>query len=237
MLTLYLLENSRAIRVEWALRELGLAHETVVYARVNGKRAPPEMAQESGHSLGKSPALKDSDGDLFVVESSAILFHLQARYGTAAGVQLVPKTTDWKATNAMHAWIGFSEGALMVHVLPVTYVTWMMDGYPEAKQDLISKLYPNIQSDLKYLEVELVQNLARHGTTNGAGAFLVGATLTVADIMMAFSVEYILCNPMFEVEGEYPQVMAWLAGLEGRAAFKAACAVARYDFVLPSFVA
>lgn len=29
MLTLYLLENSRAIRIEWALRELGLEHETL----------------------------------------------------------------------------------------------------------------------------------------------------------------------------------------------------------------
>lgn len=50
-----------------------------------------------------------------------------------------------------------------------------------------------MNSDLTYLDGELSKNLAKHGATNGAGAFLVGATLTAADLMMGFSAE---CVPL-----------------------------------------
>ena len=37
--TLFFLENSRAFRVAWLLRELGLQHELRVYKRLEGKKA------------------------------------------------------------------------------------------------------------------------------------------------------------------------------------------------------
>jgi glutathione S-transferase len=84
-----------------------------------------------------------------------------------------------------------AEGTFMIHGLAVHYARWRM---PEpAKSDgktlaeLEKGLAKNVQGDLDWLESEL---------TEGDGdpkEFLVGDELTVADIMMHFSVQFILC--------------------------------------------
>lgn len=78
VLTLYNLENSRSFRVHWLIEELGADVKIRNYARVEGKRAVPEMAKDSGFKLGKSPVLvEDGDGDkskaYFVYESANCL--------------------------------------------------------------------------------------------------------------------------------------------------------------------
>ncbi|SCZ94761.1 BZ3500_MvSof-1268-A1-R1_Chr12-1g03641 [Microbotryum saponariae] len=253
MITHYMLENSRAIRVEWALRELGLEHETKCYKRVNGKKAPPEMKEESGTTVGKSPALRD--GDLLIVESSAILTYVTCGAdGSEAGLgrylaekydesgRLLPGLNREQDRVDTFAWVGFAEGALMVHALPITYAAWFIpDEYEKACQGFHESLKPNIINDLDYLEAELKRNVERFGKKNGQGAFLVGQDLTIADIQVAFPIEYIFTHPTIskglkdEIRG-YTQIKAWLRCLEARSAYKEATKVAEYVFVLPDDV-
>ncbi|SGY20223.1 BQ5605_C017g08536 [Microbotryum silenes-dioicae] len=312
MITHYMLENSRAIRVEWSLRELGLEHETKCYKRVNGKKAPPEMKGESGTTVGKSPALRD--GDLLIVESSAILTYVttcgadgsevgfgtsrknttravdfcQAWAGTGSRTESIlslgsglPKAVDffqaWAGTGSRtesilslgsglpkcvelccrylaenydesgrlfpglgrvqdrvdtFAWVGFAEGALMAHALPITYAAWFIpDEYEKAHQGFHDSLKPNVINDLNYLEAELEKKVERFRKKNGQGAFLVGQDLTIADIQVALPIEYIFTHPTIskelkdEIRG-YTQIKVWLRGLEARSAYKEATKVA-----------
>ncbi|SCV72930.1 BQ2448_6855 [Microbotryum intermedium] len=235
MITHYMLENSRAIRVEWALRELGLEHDTKCYKRVNGKKAPPEMKQESGTSVGKSPALRD--GDLLIVESSAILTYLAEKYDKSG--RLLPGLEREQDRVDTFAWVGFAEGALICHALPITYAAWFIpDEEEKARQGFYEKLKPNIINDLDCVEAELKKNVEQFGEKNGQGAFLVGQELTIADIQVAFSVEYIFTHPTLSkgLQDEirrFVHIKAWLRGLEARPQYKEATKVADYVFTLP----
>jgi glutathione S-transferase len=74
VLTLFNLENSRSFRVLWLANELKVPIKSRNYARIDGKKAEPSLAKDSGYSLGKSPCLiedgSEGRGDfLRIVES------------------------------------------------------------------------------------------------------------------------------------------------------------------------
>ena len=98
----------------------------------------------------------------------------------------------------------------MIHGLAILYARWRL---PEpAKSDgktlpeMEKGLSKNIQGDLDWLESELKQ---------GNGEFLVGDELTAADIMMHFSVSFILARKLGTEGKSWPSVERWLEGLEG----------------------
>ena len=73
------LNASRSFRAAWALHELGLADKTefVRIDRPVGAPGPSNFNKQLGddprNGLAKAPALIDSDGDIVVLESGAIL--------------------------------------------------------------------------------------------------------------------------------------------------------------------
>ncbi|KDE05930.1 hypothetical protein MVLG_03743 [Microbotryum lychnidis-dioicae p1A1 Lamole] len=164
------------------------------------------MKEEFGTKVGKSPALRD--GDLLIVESSAIL-----TYVTTCGAD-------------------GSEVGFVAHALPITYAAWFIpDEYEKAHQGFHDSLKPNVINDLNYLEAELEKKVERFRKKNGQGAFLVGQDLTIADIQVALPIEYIFTHPTIskelkdEIRG-YTQIKVWLRGLEARPAYKEATKVA-----------
>ena len=78
MITLHHLEQSRSLRILWALEELGVEYQVKYYKRLPTFAAPPELKQI--HPLGKAPVL--TDGDLVIAESAVILDYLQSTYDT-----------------------------------------------------------------------------------------------------------------------------------------------------------
>lgn len=91
VLTLFNLENSRSFRVHWLINELQAPVEVRHYARVEGKKAVPEMARDSGFKLGKSPVLVEDgtgtgggSGKYTVSESGNCLMCVDAACGWAA---------------------------------------------------------------------------------------------------------------------------------------------------------
>lgn len=73
VLTLYSLENSRAFRVHWLINELDVDVPVKKYKRIEGRKAEPAMAKESGYRLGKSPCLVedgDEQGQRYIVAES-----------------------------------------------------------------------------------------------------------------------------------------------------------------------
>ena len=72
----------------------------------------------------------------------------------------------------------------------------------------------NVKRDLRWLEETL---------SKGSGRYIVGHSVTLADIMMAFSIDFIFTRKLgVQDYGDFPRIKAWLGGLLQRPAYKAA---------------
>lgn len=204
---LYYLEDSRAFRVAWALEELELDYELKHYRRIQGKRAEPTLKSESGNPLGKSPYLVDSDVQLG--ESAAQVKYLIQRYAPESS--LLGPVDDWQKRGDVEAWISFSEG-MMVHTLAAIYPRWFSDA--SSASQIEAKMTPNIQNNLNALESALAGN-----------DYLVGDSLTAADLMCVFSAEYTLyMDTGISSDGkkkqDWPNTLAWLKRCAQRPAYQ-----------------
>jgi len=125
----------------------------------------------------------------------------------------------------------------MIHALAILYVRWRMPSPQKTDGTLAAierGLSVNVQNDLDWLEAELNANNAN--AKGGRFLFLVGDSLTAADIMMMFSVQFIFARRLgaemgteMEIETEsemekkekkekkkrWETVERWLRGLEG----------------------
>jgi glutathione S-transferase len=195
MLTLHHLNDSRSQRILWLLEELELPYEMKRYQRDGATRlAPPELKQV--HPLGKSPVI--SDGDLTIAESGAVVDYIIRRYGKGAMMPPIG-SADYESYNE---WMHYSEGSAM---LPL-----MLNLYVGRLKEAGAPLHPRIDSEL-----------ANHlGYVDGAlrgRDFLVGASLTGADIQMSFVGEM---AKVFDRIAPYPNLAAWLERMHARPAFQ-----------------
>ena len=81
-ITFYYAPMSSAVRVHWALEELGVDYRKVRLDLAKGEQRAPELLAINPN--GKVPALVDGGAKLF--ESLAILIHLGERYGVSRGL-------------------------------------------------------------------------------------------------------------------------------------------------------
>lgn len=99
----------------------------------------------------------------------------------------------------------------MLHGLAVLYARWnQKDGDVEKT---VQGLSANIQKDLDYLEATL---------TSGDGKFIVGNSLTVADIMMEFSAQFLLVRELGTKGKTWPKINAWLKNCHEMKAYREA---------------
>ena len=82
-------------------------------------------------------------------------------------------------------WVHASEATYALHALAVLYARWQQKGGDVAATE--AALSVNVQKDLDYLESELGKN---------GGKFLIGDTPTAADMMMEFTVDFILTREL-----------------------------------------
>ena len=195
MLTLHHLNDSRSQRILWLLEELGTPYEMKRYQRnAQTRLAPPEL--EAVHPLGKSPVI--TDGDVTIAESGAVVDYIIRHYGEG---RLMPAagSADYEAYNE---WLHYSEGSAMLPLMLNLYVSRLKEaGAP---------LHPRIDSEM-----------ANHlGYVDGAlkgREFLVGNSLTGADIQMSFVAEM---ADIYDKLGPYPSLSAWLSRMHVRPAFQ-----------------
>lgn len=207
-LVIHHLQNSRSFRIVWLLNELKLPYEIKTYPRVNNK-APPEFKKLN--ALGKAPILED-DGRQ-ILESGNIAEYLLEK----AGVKVTPD---------QRMWVHYSEGTLLLHALAITYARWSLtdgDGDRAALDKCESFMCNNVQNDLNYVESQLALN------AHNAELYLVGTELSVADVMMAFSVEFTLKKNLGVQGRQWPLINRWLAGLEKRPAYAKSVSEAPHD--------
>ena len=128
--------------------------------------APPELKQV--HSLGKSPVI--TDGGHTIAESGAIIEYILEKYGRG---RMRP---DAKSDDHFRyiEWMHYAEGSAMVPLLLHLYAGFLGEGAAPLRPRIDSE----IASHLAYIEDAL-----------DGREFLVGHTLTGADIQIAFVLE------------------------------------------------
>lgn len=244
-ITLFFLGASRAIRIAWLLEELELPYKLIASQRLPNNLAPPEFKAKIPAALGKSPTLQD--GDLVVQESAAIseysntpspqnpfalhnsppppllsrnlITTIDSRYLCETydtGHRLIPQAVAARAK--VREFMAAAEGTFLIHALAVLYTRLQIpepartDGTLDKLEAGLSK---NVHNDLDWLDSEL------EGT---GGKYLVGTGLTAADIMVAFSVEFIFARALGVKgqEGRWGNVRNWLAALQREGGYRKA---------------
>jgi glutathione S-transferase len=199
MITLHHLAYSRSTRILWALEELGIPYEIIMYQRDESFRAPPELA--AVHPLGKAPVLVD-DG-LTIAESGAILAHLNDRHG---GGRLAPVPgTDARALH--DEWLHYVEGSAAFPIM-LTLIGGMVGGLQEGLS--------------RFVIPERAKTLAYIAERIGDGPWLLGAEFTIADIHLAYLIELADSAGLL---AEYPQLRDYVARFKARPAYQKAVAL------------
>lgn len=197
MIVVHHLNDSRSQRILWLLEELGLPYEINSYQRdAQTRLAPPELKKV--HVLGKSPVI--TDGNRTIIESGAIIDYVIRRHG-GGRLQPAPETP---AYDEYQQWMHYAEGSAM---LPL-----MLNLYAGRLGDAAASLMPRIES-------EIANHLAYIDSSLKGRQFLVGDSLTGADIQMSFVGEV---AGAFGKRAQYPNLDAWTKRLHERPAYKKA---------------
>lgn len=195
MITVHHLNNSRSQRILWLLEELELPYDIKHYQRhAQTNLAPPELM--AVHPLGKSPVI--TDAGLTMIESGAIVDYILRTYGKGRLQPAADKPSDFEVHQQ---WLHYAEGSGMLPFLLKLYVSRL----GEAGAPLSPRIESEIANHIGYVNESLTGK-----------DWLVGNTLTGADIMMSF---------VGEVAGArtnrtaYPNVDAWVKRFQARPAY------------------
>ncbi|AAO07458.1 glutathione S-transferase [Vibrio vulnificus] len=194
MITLHHLNKSRSKRIIWLLEELGVDYQVVAYQRDSVTfLAPPEL--KAIHPLGKSPVI-EADGKV-IAESGAITEYLIAKH---APLRLAPAPESAEYVEYLQ-WLHFAESSGILPLLLKVFLT--KDG--AQTQFLAQYADAEINKVVGYLDQSL----------QGKN-YLVGETLSGADIMNSFIVEIV---QQFGLLEQYPNLARYSDTLASHPSF------------------
>lgn len=196
MITVHHLADSRSQRILWLMEELELPYEIKHYPRIEQKFADPKLKKL--HPLGKSPII--SDGDRVVVESAAIIEYILELYGNG---RLRPPigSDDWVR---YLQWMHLIEGSVMPPLLIAIYLEIL--GPPS--EPLHPRIFGEVTLYLQHLADELKDR-----------DFIVGNSLTGADIMVNFLLEGAWLYKRIEA---WPHLKEYVKRMQARPAYQRA---------------
>jgi glutathione S-transferase len=197
VITVHHLNNSRSQRILWLLEELDLPYRIEKYQRLSPiPLAPPELKKV--HPLGKSPVVADNGH--IIAESGAIIEYILDRYGDG---RLRPERQSDDYIRYIE-WMHYAEGSAMLPLLLQLYAGFLGEG--------AAPLRPRIES-------EIANHLSYIAHAVSEREFIVGNSLTGADIQIGFVLE------VAETRGglnDHPALKTYLARLQARPAYKRA---------------
>lgn len=194
-LTIYGSAMSRAFRVLWMARELGLDYENVPLDPRSGDTRKPDYLKINPN--GHVPAIRD--GDLVLWESLAINLYLAKKHGGP----LAPANAAEEAKALM--WSMWALAELEDHCVILVQQALMP---PERKPDAarVERAKEGLKAPLGVLDATLAQS-----------AYLLGSRFTVADLNVAGVVAG-LGIAKFDLS-PWPKLAAWLQSCTGRKPF------------------
>ena len=165
---LYYAPNSRAVRVAWALEELGASYEVEKFTL--GAREMRETPYLSKHPMGRVPTLED--GEITLFESGAIIQYILAKYGNG---RFVPETLSASFASYLQ-WFHYAEGMIMPPMNTLVVETILLP--PERRTEV------NVKRSTKLLG----QMLSAVNMQLSDKEFLLGSEITAADFMTGHAV-------------------------------------------------
>jgi len=198
MITVHHLNESRSQRILWLLEELELPYEIQFYWRDAHRMAPAELQRV--HPLGKSPVI--TDGGRAIAESGAIVDYIVRHY---AHGRLCPDPASGDYDDYVH-WLHYAEGSasLPFVILPIA------NSFGKMATPLRRRVDHELALNLGYINEHLRER-----------DYLLGDTLTAADVQMSFVGELAV---NFTDVSNLPNLAAWVARFQARPAYRAAIA-------------
>jgi glutathione S-transferase len=169
VMKLYEFPPTRSIRARWTLQELGVPFESVTVNMITGEHKNPEFLRIN--PAGKLPVLVD--GDLTLTESLAIVIYLGEKYLDQG---FIPRDLGQRA--AMNKWLLFAATELEQPLWRMARNTSL---YPEDKR--IPADVDRAREDFAPMAAVLEEHLTGR-------QFLVGNTATIADFVMAYTLDW-----------------------------------------------
>ncbi len=208
MLTIHHLGRSQSERIIWLAEELGLPYEIKHYVRhPTTILAPPEL--DALHPMGAAPVI--TEGPLMLAESAAIVEYLLAKHGNG---RLAAGLDDPGFAEYLY-WFHFSNGNLQ----PVLGRCMILSRLSLPPGNPVQRA---VQGRLDRVLKVIETRLATHEYL--AGPF------TAADIMSVFSLTTM--RLFFPVDlSPYPNILAYLARIGARPAYRRAMAAGDPGFV------
>lgn len=196
---LYHSQYTRSGRPRWILEEVGEPYEITRLALSKGEHKNPEFLSINPH--GSVPALVD--GDLTLVESSAIVMHLADKYPEK---KLAPPLgSDERAQ--YYRWMVYVPATVDPALEAITFHTRLL---PEEKR------VPAIAEDGKRRLATITKVL--EDAVDGR-EYVVGDSFTAADVLIASAIGWMGFLGML---GDYPKLAAYLGRMQQRPAYQRA---------------
>jgi glutathione S-transferase len=192
MMKLYGLGPTRSLRALWALQELDAEFEFIPVDLMAGEAYRPDFLRLN--PAGKIPVLVD--GDLVLTESAAIVLYLAEKYASKG---LMP--TDLKDRAQAYRWSLFAVTELEQPLWRIAKHSFL---YDEEKQ---------LPADIELAKEEfgaMAKVLDRHMEGR---AFIVGDTMSVADCITAYVVDWGNENGLIDA---FPNLRAYLDRMYAR---------------------
>ena len=169
MMKLYGFPPTRSIRVLWTLRELGVDFEFVNVNLVAGENHLPEFL--ALNPAGKLPVL--IDGDFVLTESVAIVLYLAEKYPDKG---LLPASLEPRAQ--VNHWLLFTATELEQPLWRIARHTSL---YPKDKR--LPDELPLARKDFEDMAAVMEEHMRGR-------QFLVGESVTVADLVAAYTLDW-----------------------------------------------
>jgi glutathione S-transferase len=201
MLTVHHLRISQSERIVWLCEELGIEYDLKLYnRRADNRLAPDEF--KALHPMGIAPVIQD--GDLVLGESGAICEYIDRKYG---GSRMSPGVDDPDFADHLF-WFHFSNGTFMTNgMMSLVAQAAGLAETPPFVADRVAKAWQMVEARL------------------GEAPFFGGRNLTMADIMMGFSLTTSRAFGGTSL-APFPNIAAYLQRIGERPAYQRAMAKA-----------
>ena len=185
---------TRSLRARWALQELRVDFEAIPVDLMKGEHRQPAYLKVN--PAGKIPALVD--GDFVVTESVAIVLYLAQKYPDK---RLLP--VDLKERAEFDRWMMFTVTELEQ---PLWRISRNTSIYPQAAR---------LPADIAIASREFKEMAAVLEAHMRDREFLVGTSVTVADFVLAYTLDW---GNEFRLLGDCPGLLSYMERMYARPA-------------------
>ncbi len=189
---LYEFAPTRSIRVRWMLQELGVDFESITVNLAAGEHCRPEFLKIN--PAGRVPVLVDDD--FVLTESVAIVLYLAEKYSYKG---LLP--TDIKQRSQVYRWLLFTATELEQPLWRISRHTAL---YPE---------HLRLAAEVSLARQDFTDMVAVMEEHMQESQFIVGDTVTVADFVCAYTLDW--ANEIRLLDG-CPQLLQYIERMYAR---------------------